>query len=224
MLFHSVSRYIIPKKVYNYCRMCRHKNKNIQNKHILLIYIMAINVLFQGIIDVVLKFVGYAGMLVFPYRVDFLFLTAISVLLGWQSLKSMKSGNVDTTKNNLTLSCLVEISLVVGDVYFIFKNLQVLAYVSVVRMPFVILTALNIVLLLLVMRDLQFYKFFEYRVDRFLSRVCIPFFLSFGLFSSTLLGYAADDKLFDNHHMSPKKDIQHHLYHRRREVIEDLGL
>jgi hypothetical protein len=112
-----------------------------------LVYIMCMSVLFQGIMDVVLKVLGYTPFVTrFPWRVDFLFLTAISVLMGYQALVGIRRREMDVTKNSVQVGLLVEVALVVGDIFFIAQYEEV-ATALAFRLPFVILTSINIVIL-----------------------------------------------------------------------------
>ncbi len=107
------------------------------------------NVLFQGIMDVVLKLLSYGPILPeLPWRTDFLFLTAISVLMGYRTLTGMHRRHFDVTRNSIELGVLVEIALIVGDSEFMYKNMEAIPYVVAMRMPFVVLTVLNVFILL----------------------------------------------------------------------------
>lgn len=214
----SLTKVFVFKSFRSYFRRCRHQHRNTPHTRILLLYFMSINVLFQGIVDIVLKVAGYTPFFVaFPWRVDFLFLTAVSVLLGWQTLSSMKIGQVDTTKNSLVMSFLVEIGLVVSDIYFVLRNLSVLPYVREIRIPFVILTLINVILLLLIMKDLKLYRFFEYRVDLFFKKFVLPSFLATSIFLGNSFGAPMLDKNpFDFHEPVHETSIHHYSAHHKK--------
>lgn len=190
-----------------YFRLCRKKYRQIHPSNILFLYIISINVLFQGIVDIVLKVAGYTSFFVtFPWRVDFLFLTAVSVLLGWQAISNMKRGYLDLTKNALILSFLVEIGLVISDVTFVIKNLAILPYVTEIRIPFVILTLFNIVLLLMILKNLKLYAFLEYKIDGLFKKQIIPALIAIGVFTGNTLGSMPFEK-YDVDLFVPQKII-----------------
>jgi hypothetical protein len=120
---------------------------------------MSLSVLLQGIFDIVIKLAGYTPWIVrFPWRVDFLFLTAISVLMGYQTLIGMRRRELDVTRNSVQIGILVETALVVGDIYFIIKNYQEIPEALPIRLPFIILTAINIGILVLISHKLKLFK------------------------------------------------------------------
>lgn len=127
------------------------------------VYICA-NVLFQGIADAVLEI----GILtdVFPYlpiRIPFLFLTAISVLIGYRTLQGMIKKKFDVTRNSIELSILIEIGLVVSDVYFIRGYIETYPHVLIARLPFVIITSFNILILFYTYKKLNLRPWWEDR-------------------------------------------------------------
>ncbi|HEY5714501.1 MAG TPA: hypothetical protein VIT68_04070 [Candidatus Gracilibacteria bacterium] len=115
------------------------------NSVIVLVYVMCLNILLQGFLDIFVKFGAYTPWIVdMPWRIDFLFLTAISVLMGFQTLNGMKEQKLDVTRNSIHLGLLVEASLVIGDLHFISVYQTVIPEVFWFRMPFIILTIFNI--------------------------------------------------------------------------------
>lgn len=107
------------------------------------------SVLLQGIMDVVLKLLSYGPVLpALPWRTDFLFLTAISVLMGYRTLTGLHRRKFDVTRNSIELGLLVEVALIVGDTEFMYKNMDIIPYVVAMRTPFVFLTAVNVIILL----------------------------------------------------------------------------
>ena len=117
---------------------------------------MSVNVLWQGIADIALKLGGYTPWIVqFPWRVDFLFLTAISVLMGYQTLIGIRRRELDVTRNSVQIGILVELGLLVGDIYFVIQNFDTLDHVLAIRMPFMILTFLNILILAYLVKKLN---------------------------------------------------------------------
>jgi hypothetical protein len=124
------------------------KLKDVPTHIIFLVYIMCLSVVAQGVADVVLKVLTYTTPLeILPWRVDFLFLTGISVLIGIQTLRGMKRRELDVTRNSVQIGLLVEIALVVGDLLFIQNFGDTYRTVAFVRSPFVVLTTINILIL-----------------------------------------------------------------------------
>ncbi len=123
--------------------------RRVPNHVLALALFLSINVLLQGIADVALKLVSYTELLSpLPWRTDFLFLTAVSVLMGYRSFTGMLHQKFDVTRNSIELGLLVELGLVVGDLVFIRAHLSDIPQVVPMRLPFVILTTINIVILM----------------------------------------------------------------------------
>lgn len=113
-----------------------------------LVLYLSYNVLAQGVADVVLKIGGYTPyMVALPWRTDYLFLTAISVLMGYQALKGMRRRELDVTRNSVSLGILVESALVIGDLEYIWMHMETYPSLYLVRLPFLILTSFNILIL-----------------------------------------------------------------------------
>lgn len=122
--------------------------RRVPNHVLALTLFLCANVLLQGIGDVVLKVVSYSSLLPpLPWRTDFLFLTAVSVLMGYRTLTGMRMRKFDVTRNSIELGLLVEIGLVVGDTAFIHAHLHDIPHVLPMRLPFIILTGINILVL-----------------------------------------------------------------------------
>lgn len=130
--------------------------KNVPNHIIALTTFLSLSVLLQGIADVVLKLLSYTPVLpALPWRTDFLFLTLISVIMGYRTLQGMRMRKFDVTRNSIELGFLVELSLVVGDTEFIFLNFQDIPHVLFMRIPFIVLTLVNMAILLYSYRVLR---------------------------------------------------------------------
>ncbi len=130
--------------------------------HILsLTVFLSMNVLMQGVADLVLKFLSYTPVLPsMPWRTDFLFLTAISVLMGYRTLTGMRQRRFDVTRNSIELGVLVEVALIVGDTQFVFEQQDSIPYVALLRLPFIILTTINVIILLYTYHVLKFREWF----------------------------------------------------------------
>ena len=128
----------------------------VPNYVIALTFFMCASVLMQGIGDIALKLLSYTPALpTLPWRIDFLFLTSISVLMGYRTLTGMLRQKFDVTRNSIELGILVEISLVVGDSIFIHNHMLDIPHVIPMRLPFILLTMLNIAILLYTYHVLQ---------------------------------------------------------------------
>lgn len=123
--------------------------RRVPNHVLALAFFLSINVLLQGIADIALKLISYSSILPpLPWRTDFLFLTAVSVLMGYRSFTGMLHQKFDVTRNSIELGILVEIGLVVGDILFIHNHIVEMPHVLPMRLPFIVLTNLNILILL----------------------------------------------------------------------------
>ncbi len=134
--------------------------KHIPNFVIFLIYVLCLSVIFQAALDIVFEGLMIAGLMEkLPLRVSFLFLTLISTVMGIQTLKGMTRRKLDVTRNSILVGIIVETSLIVGDLVLIFdpasRELLTLPYV---RLPFLMLTFLNLGILTYVSRKLSVFR------------------------------------------------------------------
>lgn len=113
------------------------------------ILFLSYNVLLQGIADIGLKFIGYTPWFDhMEIRVDFLFLTAVSVLMGYQALKGMRRRELDVTRNSVAIGLLVEAGLVISDVMYVIQNADLYRHLFWIRLPFIVLTTINLFILI----------------------------------------------------------------------------
>lgn len=107
---------------------------------------MSANAILQAIADIVIEGLVLAQLVPFklPFRLEFLFLTLISTVIAYLTLKGLREGNLDVTKNTLLLGLLVESSLVIGDIYLLANTTKDFWVIFLVRIAFLILTASNI--------------------------------------------------------------------------------
>ena len=139
--------------------------RRVPNRTLVLAFFVSINVLLQGIADIVLKLVSYSALLPpLPWRTDFLFLTAVSVLMGYRSFQGMLHQKFDVTRNSIELGMLVEIGLVVGDISFVNAHFIDIPQVLLMRLPFIILTSLNILILFYNYQTLNLRKWWSNKV------------------------------------------------------------
>jgi hypothetical protein len=132
--------------------------KKIPRSVITLTYVMCLNILLQGFMDIVIKFGGYTPWIIaMPWRIDFLFLTAISVLMGFQTLIGMRRRELDVTRNSIQVGLLVETALIIGDLHFISVYGTYIPEIMWFRMPFVVLTMFNVWILIYVTRRMHIF-------------------------------------------------------------------
>jgi hypothetical protein len=114
---------------------------------------MSANAILQAFADVILEAVILLGLVTFkiPFRLEFLFLTLISTVIAYLTLKGIRAGDLDVTRNTLLLGLIVETSLVIGDLYLLFNIDEYFWTVLIVRIPFMVLTSANIYIISRVM-------------------------------------------------------------------------
>ena len=113
------------------------------------VYFMTLSVLTQGMLDVWIKILSFTPVISsMPWRVNFLFLTAISVLMGYQTLAGIKRRELDVTRNSVQIGLLVEIALVIGDIIFIREYRDIIPEALFLRSPFIFFTSINILILI----------------------------------------------------------------------------
>ena len=135
-----------------------HKSFRFPRSVVVAVYLLSLSVLFQGIGDVLLKVFGYIDLLPkLPWRTDFLFLTGISVLMGYQAIIGIRRREMDVTRNSVQLGFIVELALIVGDVEFIVHNYSEIPAVLWLRLPFLVLTTANIFLILFVVKRIKLF-------------------------------------------------------------------
>ncbi|MFT7184377.1 MAG: hypothetical protein ACI9QC_000718 [Oceanicoccus sp.] len=125
--------------------------KHIPNFVIFLIYVLCLSVLFQAALDFVVESLMLLGMVEkIPLRIDFIFLTIISTVMGVQTLKGMARRKLDVTRNSILIGIIVETALIVGDVTLILQRSHELSVLPLIRLPFLMLTFMNLAILLFV--------------------------------------------------------------------------
>ncbi|MGE3279028.1 MAG: hypothetical protein AB7J40_04555 [Candidatus Altimarinota bacterium] len=123
-----------------------------------LVLFLSYNVVIQGIGDVIIKIAGYTPWFSpLPMRLDFLFLTAVSVLMGYQALKGMRRRELDVTRNSVALGLLVELSLVVSDITHLIQFGATHPSLMWIRLPFIILTTINFFILFFIAKHLKLF-------------------------------------------------------------------
>jgi hypothetical protein len=109
---------------------------------------ISLSALFQAITDYIFEILSFFDLIFkIPLRFEFIFLTFISAVLGYFTLDGLKRRELDVTRNSVFLSFVVEWSLLLADVYFIFNFADITPEVIALRIPYMFLTGLNIILL-----------------------------------------------------------------------------
>ena len=78
-----------------------------------------------------------------PFRIDFLSLTALSTVLAIQAIRGVRQGEIEVTANALVTSATVELLLILGDIVYLSEYAGSNSLVIIIRVPFMILTAIN---------------------------------------------------------------------------------
>jgi len=133
--------------------------KHIPNFVIFLIYVLCLSVLFQAGLDFVIEVLMLGGFIEkIPLRVDFIFLTIISTIMGIQTLKGMTRRKLDVTRNSILIGIIVETALITGDLVLIYGRSHELGILPMIRLPFLMLTFLNLGILLFVSSKLKVFR------------------------------------------------------------------
>jgi len=107
--------------------------------------VVSINALVMAAAEILIEILMVSGVYPkLPFRLDFFFLTLLSALLGYHTLVSVRQGHFDTSRNALQVGGLVELALIVGDVVFIAESAEKNPASVPTRVPFLVLTALNL--------------------------------------------------------------------------------
>lgn len=123
-----------------------------------LILFLSYNVVLQGIFDVIIKVSGYTPWFgALPLRIDFLFLTGVSVIMGYQALIGMRRRELDVTRNSVLVGIFVEMGLVASDVMHVIEFGSQHPYMLEIRSPFIVITSINFFILLYIAKKLQLF-------------------------------------------------------------------
>mmetsp|Transcript_9938 Transcript_9938/g.28487 ORF Transcript_9938/g.28487 Transcript_9938/m.28487 type:complete len:387 (+) Transcript_9938:190-1350(+) len=107
------------------------------------------NALIMAVAEIIIEILIVAGIYPkLPFRLDFFFLTLLSALLGYHTLHGVRQGHFDTSRNALQVGALVESALIAGDIKFMVNQAATYSASVPTRMPFLLLTAVNLVLVL----------------------------------------------------------------------------
>ena len=123
----------------------------VQNEIIYVSLTLSISVIGQAVIDIVLEFLSITQVIdPIPFRLEFLFLTLLSGLLGYFTLSGIRKRHIDLTRSSLITSFFLEISLISSDIYYLFRLNDYGQYYELIRTPFVVLTSINVLVLLFI--------------------------------------------------------------------------
>lgn len=115
-----------------------------------------------------------------PFRLSFLVLTILSGLLGTQTLIAVNRKEFDTSHNALQVGLLVEVGLIAGDIEFLVNKSDDYPAALPTRVPFIILTFLNVCLVVYLYVKLRLY---ESRTAHVIPECVRPVELGLGTFS-----------------------------------------
>mmetsp|Transcript_18402 Transcript_18402/g.27717 ORF Transcript_18402/g.27717 Transcript_18402/m.27717 type:complete len:420 (-) Transcript_18402:406-1665(-) len=94
-----------------------------------------------------------------PLRIAFLFLTLLSGVLGAQTLVAVRRKEFDTSQNALQIGLIVELALIIGDLEFLLSKYRTKYPASLpTRLPFMILTTVNVILIGFLYTRLKLYE------------------------------------------------------------------
>lgn len=122
---------------------------NVPNWLIRMSIFMSINSILQAVVDISIEILMTMHLfpLKVPFRLEFLFLTILSTTIAYLTLKGLREGNLDVTRNTLFIGLLVELSLVLGDVYLLFNTHKDFWPIFFFRLIFILLTLTNIMII-----------------------------------------------------------------------------
>jgi hypothetical protein len=123
----------------------------VQNEIIYFSLLLSFSVIGQALVDFVLETMSLLGLIdPIPFRLEFLFLTLLSGILGFFTLSGIRKRHIDLTRSSLITSICLEVSLVASDVYYLSRINEFGQYYERIRLPFIILTSINILLILVI--------------------------------------------------------------------------
>jgi hypothetical protein len=134
------------------------KIKDIPPLVVFLSLFMSVNALMQAIGDAVLETLILSGLFVkIPFRIDFISLTTISAILAWHTFRGIQRKEFDVTHDATQVSLVVELALVIGDLYFIITYFSANPAVLWIRLPFLVLTTINVLIVLYIIIRLKLF-------------------------------------------------------------------
>jgi hypothetical protein len=123
-------------------------------------FFQSISSLAQAIADILLETLSFFNLIIkIPLRLEFLMLTIIAAMLGRFALSGLRQREIDISKNAILLGIVVEMSLIIGDLYFIFFSSESPLELDLIRLPFVLLTTLNVLILVYISLKIRLFGF-----------------------------------------------------------------
>lgn len=137
-----------------------HQKLRIYPRHVLwMALFISYSVLIQAAADIAIKALGATAWFPnLPVRTAFIFLTAVSALMGYQALQGFRRREVDVTRNSVAIGVLVETGLIADDIVHIYQVVDSHPLVIHIRLPFIILTAINLILLIYIANKLKLFR------------------------------------------------------------------
>lgn len=133
--------------------------KHIPNFVIFLIYVLCLSVIFQAVLDIAVEGFMLLGFIEkIPLRINFIFLTILSTVMGVQTLKGLSQRKLDVTRNSILIGIIVETALIVGDLVLMITKSELIGVLPFIRLPFLLLTCMNLGILLYVAHKLKVFR------------------------------------------------------------------
>ena len=110
--------------------------------------LLSLSAVSQWLVDLLLEIASHVELIpAIPFRINFISLTFISALLAMQTFKSLRHTVLKVTTSALHVAFLVEMALVIGDMYFLWEH-GGNTFLFYFRLPFIVLTTINIGLIM----------------------------------------------------------------------------
>jgi hypothetical protein len=123
-------------------------------------FFQSLNSLAQAIADILLESLSFFEVILkIPLRVEFLLLTIIAAMLGRFTLSGLRRREIDVSKNSIVLGMMVESSLIIGDLHFMIFDPRSAVELDLIRLPFVLLTTLNVLILVYIILRIRLFGF-----------------------------------------------------------------
>lgn len=130
-----------------------------------ILIIQAISSILQFICDIIVKILAMIG--IFPsvdFRMAYTWLTLLTAFTSFKTLDSMRKDAFGLVHEDIQITLISELSLVVSDFWFIY-GLGNINYLWI-RMPFIVLTLINCMIVLHVMHKYKLWSlFYQGEVD-----------------------------------------------------------
>ena len=141
------------------------KLKSCPNAVIWLSFFMSISNITQITAEIIIETLVFSSILdiYLPFRLEFLLLAVISTLLANFTLNGLRKRELDVTQNSTILHVLIEMSLIVSDIYFLLTFEGSDLRLALIRSPFLILTSINVL----------FIAYIAFRLDLFKVRTLV---------------------------------------------------